>query len=76
MELPTSYDDYVDKLNTIGDAILDWADPENKFRGHTEGWPLSDFASAFNIALAYFVFVMLGSLIMKLGVPAMDPCKS
>jgi elongation of very long chain fatty acids protein 4 len=34
---------------------------------------LTDFPTAFNIALAYFLFVVLGSAIMKLGVPAMDP---
>lgn len=34
---------------------------------------MTDFASAFNIALAYFLFVMVGSTIMKMGVPAMDP---
>ena len=38
-----------------------------------QGWPLTDFPTAFNIALAYLAFVIIGSLIMKLGVPAMDP---
>lgn len=34
---------------------------------------MTDFASAFNIALAYFLFVVIGSSVMKAGVPAMDP---
>ena len=34
---------------------------------------MTDFPTAFNIALAYLAFVIVGSLIMKLGVPAMDP---
>lgn len=29
-------DDYVDTLNSWGETILVWADPENKFRGYTE----------------------------------------
>jgi elongation of very long chain fatty acids protein 4 len=38
-----------------------------------QGWPLTDFPTAFSIALAYFLFVVLGTVIMKLGIPAMDP---
>lgn len=38
-----------------------------------QGWFLTDFSSAFTIALVYFLFVVIGSSIMKLGVPAMDP---
>ena len=34
---------------------------------------MTDFATAFNIALAYFLFVVIGSAIMKAGLPAMDP---
>lgn len=33
---------------------------------------MTDFASAFNIALAYFLFVVIGSQVMKV-LPAMDP---
>ena len=29
-------DDYVATLNNAGESILQWADPENKFRGFTE----------------------------------------
>ena len=34
---------------------------------------MTDFPTAFNIALAYFAFVMIGSFVMKMGVPALDP---
>jgi len=34
---------------------------------------LTDFSTAFNIAVAYLAFVIIGSAIMKMGVPAMDP---
>lgn len=34
---------------------------------------MTDFSTAFSIALAYFLFVVIGSAVMKLGVPAMDP---
>jgi elongation of very long chain fatty acids protein 4 len=33
---------------------------------------LTDFPTAFNIALAYVVFVVLGSTVMKLGLPVMS----
>ncbi len=39
---------------------------------HLQGWPLTDFATAFNIALAYFLFVVIGSKVM-VYLPAMDP---
>ena len=34
---------------------------------------MTDFATAFSVALGYFLFVVIGSTIMKAGVPAMDP---
>lgn len=66
-------DAYYTTLDTVGESILSWADPESKFRGYTDGWPLTDFPTAFNIALAYLAFVFVGSNIMKAGVPALDP---
>lgn len=68
-----TYAEYEEQITNIGDAILKWADEDQNFRGYTEGWPLTDFTTAFNIALAYLGFVFIGSLIMKLGVPALDP---
>lgn len=62
------------QLKNVGESILQWADPNTSFRGYTEGWPLTDFPTAFYIAAAYLAFVLLGSLVMKVGgLPAMDP---
>jgi len=66
-------DNYVATLDKVGEAILAWADPENKYRGYTESWPLTDFSTAISIAGAYLAFVLVGSTIMKAGVPAIDP---
>jgi len=27
---------YIEKLDSIGESILQWADPDNQFRGYTE----------------------------------------
>jgi len=54
-------------------SILDWADPDNVFRGMNKGWFLSEFETAFTIALGYFLFVVIGSSIMKAGVAPIDP---
>jgi GNS1/SUR4 family len=43
------------------------------FLSFHQGWPFTDFPTAFNIALAYLLFVFVGSMIMKAGVPAIDP---
>lgn len=67
-------DQYYETVNSWGEAILDWADPETKYRGYTEGWFLTDFPTAFSIAVAYLAFVTIGSAVMKFGnVPAIDP---
>lgn len=31
-----SYEQYTKVLDSVGESILAWADPENKFRGFTE----------------------------------------
>jgi len=66
-------DTYVSKMNDLGESILNLVDPENVWRGHTEGWIFTDFATAGSIAIAYVAFVIIGSSVMKAGVPAMDP---
>jgi elongation of very long chain fatty acids protein 4 len=38
-----------------------------------QGWALTDFSSAVTIAGAYLAFVIVGSAVMKAGVPAIDP---
>mmetsp|Transcript_26485 Transcript_26485/g.56758 ORF Transcript_26485/g.56758 Transcript_26485/m.56758 type:complete len:270 (+) Transcript_26485:77-886(+) len=63
---------YASTLNYVGDSILLWFDPEGQFGGYTKGWWLTDFASAFTIALAYVLFVTIGSKVMK-DKPAIDP---
>lgn len=30
------YDEYISKLDAVGESILKWADPEHQFRGYTE----------------------------------------
>lgn len=61
-------------IDSIGEAILSWADPANEVRGYTEGWFLTDFRSAFTVAVCYVGFVVVGSAVMKSGlVPAIDP---
>lgn len=64
-----AYNSFMDK---VGEAIINWSDPDGTFR-HNEDWWLCDFRSAITIALAYVGFVVVGSAIMKSGVPAMDP---
>eukprot|EP00751_Fragilariopsis_kerguelensis_P039712 CAMPEP_0171015318 /NCGR_PEP_ID=MMETSP0736-20130129/25849_1 /TAXON_ID=186038 /ORGANISM="Fragilariopsis kerguelensis, Strain L26-C5" /LENGTH=139 /DNA_ID=CAMNT_0011450107 /DNA_START=98 /DNA_END=514 /DNA_ORIENTATION=- len=65
-------EEYTATLDSIGDSLIRWADPENQFTGHTKGWFMTDFPSAFNIALAYLLFVLIGSQVMKV-LPAIDP---
>jgi len=60
-------------MEAVGEYILELADPENKFRGATEGWPLTDFTFAISVVGCYLTFVAVGSVVMKSGVPAMDP---
>jgi elongation of very long chain fatty acids protein 4 len=64
---------YLSTMDSIGESILSWADPEGAYRGYTEGWPLTEFSTAISIAIAYLAFVFVGSAVMKSGVPAMDP---
>jgi elongation of very long chain fatty acids protein 4 len=66
-------DAYNNAVDKIGDAIIDWSDPDGTFRADREGWWLCDFRSAITVALAYVAFVVIGSTIMKAGVPAIDP---
>jgi len=56
---------YANTMDSIGDAIIDWSDPDNKFRADREGWWLCDFRSAITIAFAYLAFVGIGSAVMK-----------
>ena len=31
-----SFEAYTEQLNKVGEAILDWADPQHLYRGYTE----------------------------------------
>jgi len=65
---------YKGVLDSVGESILKWADPNKDFRGYTEGWFLTDFSDAFNVAAAYVAFVLIGSTFFKSGaVSALDP---
>ena len=63
---------YNDAMDKVGDAIINWSDPDGNFRGDREGWFLCDFRSAGTIALIYVAFVIFGSMIMPF-LPAIDP---
>lgn len=65
-------DAYFSAMDSIGDAIIAWSDPDNNFRGETADWWLCDFRSAGTIALVYLAFVGIGSVVMP-SLPAMDP---
>jgi len=64
---------YTAIMDSIGESIIAWSDPDNRYRGYTEGWPLMNFSTAASIAIAYIAFVVVGSAVMKSGVPAIDP---
>ncbi|KDO26247.1 hypothetical protein SPRG_08322 [Saprolegnia parasitica CBS 223.65] len=54
-------------------VILEWADPSGRYElSPTKDWAMTDFSTAAAIALAYLVFVIVGTLVMKSGVPAIN----
>jgi len=59
-------------MDNIGDAIINWTDPDGSFRGKRDDWWLCDFRSAGTIAIAYLAFVLIGKQVMP-NLPAMDP---
>jgi len=65
-------DAYFNIMDGAGTKILSYLDIDDQFSGHTKGWPLTEFRTAITIALAYVLFVVLGSAIMKMGVPALE----
>ncbi|CAK4104176.1 unnamed protein product [Aphanomyces euteiches] len=57
----------------IGDRILDFMDPSGGYKlSSIASWPLGDFSTALAVAMAYLAFVVIGTLIMKAGVPAIN----
>lgn len=66
-------DAYFEKMDAIGEAIIEYVDVDTQFTGFTKGWAFTEFRIAITIAIAYLLFVIIGSTVMKMGVPAMDP---
>lgn len=63
---------YFDVMDRYGAKFLASVDPDNRFTGYTKGWPITEPSAAITITLAYILFVVIGSALMKLGVPAME----
>lgn len=67
-ELWASYKQWADVQE---DALLTWLDPSQGYKlSPMKDYPLMDFASAFAVCVAYLAFVVVGTLVMKAGVPA------
>lgn len=63
---------YGNVMDGIGEAIINWSDPDGTFRADRADWWLCDFRSAGTVAILYVAFVVFGSRIMA-NMPAMDP---
>mmetsp|Transcript_14056 Transcript_14056/g.28037 ORF Transcript_14056/g.28037 Transcript_14056/m.28037 type:complete len:274 (+) Transcript_14056:179-1000(+) len=62
------------KLDKIGDSIVAWSDPDTLYQGATDGWPWTEFSSAVYVAVAYVLFVVIGSQVMSSpSVKPVDP---
>lgn len=57
---------YSDLVQPVGEGILNWARPEGRPIGPTEGYPLASWEAASGIALLYLAFVFFGSKIMSI----------
>jgi len=64
--MSTQWATYEEKISPLGDAILDWARPDNFGPSPAElgQWPFQKFSVAFAVALAYLGFVYVGSVVM------------
>eukprot|EP00980_Cylindrotheca_fusiformis_P031102 scaffold25830_cov162-Cylindrotheca_fusiformis.AAC.3 len=61
-------------MEDLSETVLRLFDPENKFRGYTEGWPLTDFYTVLSIAVGYVVITIAASIVIQAtNVPAVDP---
>ncbi|KAI9905915.1 hypothetical protein PsorP6_013574 [Peronosclerospora sorghi] len=62
---------YYKWANATEVKLLDWVDPEGGWKVHPMAdYPLANFASVYAICIGYLLFVIFGTAIMKLGVPA------
>jgi len=50
------------KVDSLGDAILEWARPTAWPKSPLEKYPLTDFRSAFYVAVGYLIFVFIASV--------------
>jgi len=61
-------------MRNLGDQVLELFDPERRFGGFTNDWPLADFDTVILIAFGYVVVTISASLILKkVNAPAVDP---
>lgn len=66
----SSFQDFENLVNPIGQAVVDWARPEGwPVVPPTKGWPMTDFSTAAAIVVVYLVFVALGRVLMQLFPP-------
>ncbi|ETP48749.1 hypothetical protein F442_05589 [Phytophthora nicotianae P10297] len=62
---------YYEWANATEIKVLDWVDPDGGWKVHPMAdYPLADFASVLAICVGYILFVVFGSALMKLGIPA------
>ncbi|CAH0479502.1 unnamed protein product [Peronospora belbahrii] len=62
---------YYDWANATEVKLLDWVDPEGGWKVHPmANYPLANFASVYAICIGYLLFVIFGTTLMKLGIPA------
>merc|ERR1712003_26396 len=65
-------DSYFMAMDSLGQELKTWADPEGDFSGYTKGWAFTEFRTAITIAVAYVFFAVAGPVVMK-GLPVIDP---
>jgi len=63
---------YFMAADSLAENLWSVLDPDDQFTGYTKDWPLTQSRSAITIVLSYVFFVVVGSAVMKRGVPAMD----
>lgn len=75
--MATPYEQFVAFARPLGQEIIQWARPEGWPVGPTSTWPLTNFETAFGIAIGYLAFVVIGSLVMQVlpPIPGLYPLK-
>ncbi|DBA04129.1 TPA: hypothetical protein N0F65_004237 [Lagenidium giganteum] len=71
--MATLLESYVAWADAMELRILDWVDPNGGHKLHPmANYPLANFATIYAICTGYLAFVIFGTLIMKMGVPAFN----